>query len=190
ECTPRALPGARTRTAQGGDPAGVGRKVAPEPAVGARNGGAEKSGAPERAPAVHRVLRLAVVLGGARGQLVAGQPRRRLEHARVGSRHAIFPSPAAGRRAVTQRQVSTWCSSIMLSKGSFMKICCDCGPTTLSATQYFTPSRSSSLRVSWMSATASATCESDGSWPGPFANFDWPFTPIRWICAVPPTSIQ
>ena len=36
----------------------------------------------------------------------------------------------------------------MLPNGSFMKICCDSGPTTLSATHYATPSRSSSWRVS------------------------------------------
>jgi hypothetical protein len=86
------------------------------------------------APAVDGVGGIAVVARRPRGQALAGQARRRLDDPGRRQAHAIRP-PAAGRREVTHRHVSIWCSSIMLSKGSFMKICSDCGPTTLSATQ-------------------------------------------------------
>src|SRR6185503_15120063 len=163
----------------------VGRHVETEAAVGSRHGGRDDVLGVQITPALDRIGGLPVVAGRPRGQALARQPRRRLDDAGRGGAHAIRP-PAAERRDVTHRQVSIWCSSIMLSNGSFMKICCDCGPTTLSATQYSTPSRSSSLRVSWMLATASATCGVDGSLPGHLANFDCPFTPMRWIWAVPP----
>src|SRR5581483_3640988 len=179
--------GAGAAACERADHGHVGRHVEAEAAVRGRYGGREQAVAPEVAPAVERVLGVAIVLGGARRELLARQARRRLDDRGV---HAIRPPAAAERRAVTQRQVSIWCSSMMLPKGSFRKSCSDWGPTTLSAAQYSTFRLSSSLRAAWMSATASATWGSEGSLPGPLANFDCPSTPIRWICAVPPTSIQ
>src|SRR5919109_3465014 len=108
------------------------RHVEAEAAVRPWDGRREQAIVPEVAPAVEGVLGVAIVLGGARGELLAGQARRRLDDRGV---HAILLAPTAGRRDVAQRHVSIWCSSMMLPNGSFRKICSDWGPTTLSAAQ-------------------------------------------------------
>src|SRR5204862_399783 len=145
------------------------------------------------APALDRVLPGEVVVARAGRDALARELLDALDDAPllgVERRHGQRMPLTSARADALQRQVPASWSSIMLPAGSCMKTCCDRGPTTPSATQYSTPSRSSSLRASWMSGTASATWGDEGSFPGPFANFDWPFTPIRWICARPPTSIQ
>ena len=104
------------------------------------DGGGEKALAPEVAPALCRIDALLVVLGGARRDPLARDARRARDDL-VGSVGIVTPqlmderAAVADRRDVTQRQVSTWCSSIMLPAGSCMKSCCDWGPTTPSVSQ-------------------------------------------------------
>src|SRR6185436_8469476 len=120
--------------------------------------------APQVAPALDRILPVAVVLGRTRRDLLAGQLVDAIDELLPGgiqldAHYPAMPLPAvgAGRADRLQRHVPIWCSSTRLPCGSSMKICSSSGPVTLLIVQYFTPRRSSSCFASCTSGTARAT---------------------------------
>jgi hypothetical protein len=94
----------------------VGRHVEPEPAVRRGDTSGQKAFSMQVARALDGIDAVAIVPGGARRQRLTAEPCCRLDDF-PGHRQAML-GPTAGRLAVTHRQVSIWCSSIMFPNGS------------------------------------------------------------------------